>query len=196
MRADSFGPSPAIGSSSSSRRGVVASAIAISICRCSPWLRRETAMPARSSMPTRSSAARAGSRSSGSRAHGLPEAEGMTGMGLYGERDIVERGEIRKQRSDLERARQPQQAAPPDRQRGDVVRRRRRSFRHRARVRRPAGRSGWSCPRRSARSSRAARRSRNIERHIVGGDHAAEALVQALDLQQRFSHGQPSSAAP
>src|SRR5215216_4758563 len=66
MRADSSGPIPAIGSSSSSKRGRVANAIAISSWRCSPWLRFATSTSARPASPTRSSAARAGSRNSGS----------------------------------------------------------------------------------------------------------------------------------
>ncbi len=55
---------PAIGSSSRSTRGFVASAIASSSWRCSPWLRSAHSMSARPARPTRSSAARAGSRSS------------------------------------------------------------------------------------------------------------------------------------
>ena len=46
-----------------------------------------------------------------------PEAERMAGMGLDRERDIVERGEFEKQRGDLKRAREPELAAPIDRQR-------------------------------------------------------------------------------
>src|SRR5207244_9590202 len=49
-----------------------------------------------------------------------PEAERMAGMRLDGERDIVERGEVEKQRGDLERSRQPELAAAVDRQSGDV----------------------------------------------------------------------------
>src|SRR5712671_925417 len=66
-RADSSGPRPAIGSSKSSKRGLVASAIASSSWRCSPWLSRETSASARPPRPTRSSAARAGTRNAGSR---------------------------------------------------------------------------------------------------------------------------------
>src|SRR5215813_1907847 len=66
-RADSSGPSPAIGSSSSRSRGPVASAIASSSRRCSPWLISDTTMSARAPSPTRASAARARSRSAGSR---------------------------------------------------------------------------------------------------------------------------------
>src|SRR5581483_8505325 len=62
MRADSSGPSPAIGSSSRRSRGRPASAMASSICRCSPWLSRATTASARCASPTRASAARAGAR--------------------------------------------------------------------------------------------------------------------------------------
>ena len=41
-----------------------------------------------------------------------PEVERMPGMRLHRERDIVERAEIEEQRRDLERARQPEPAAP------------------------------------------------------------------------------------
>ena len=96
MRADSSGPMPAIGSSSSSMRGVVASAIAISSWRCSPWLSLETSTSARSARPTRASAAR-GLAQFRLAARVAPEAERVAGMRLHGERDIVERGEIEKQ---------------------------------------------------------------------------------------------------
>ncbi len=80
-----------------------------------------------------------------------PEAERMTGMRLHRQRHIVERGEIEKQRGDLERAREPERAALMDRQRGDV-----------ATVKADCARVGcdlagelsdqaWSCRRRSAR---------------------------------------------
>src|SRR5947199_2782086 len=67
MRALSSGPIPAMGSSSRSMRGLVASAIAISSWRCSPWLSLETMTSPRPASPTRASAARAGSRNSCSR---------------------------------------------------------------------------------------------------------------------------------
>src|ERR1700722_10261256 len=66
-RPPSPGPSPAIGSSSSNRRGFVASAMASSSWRCSPWPIADTIVSARSPRPTPASAARAGSRSAGSR---------------------------------------------------------------------------------------------------------------------------------
>src|SRR4029077_5254765 len=49
-----------------------------------------------------------------------PEAERMPGVRLDRERDIVERGEIGKQRRDLKRARQPKRAAAIDRKRRDI----------------------------------------------------------------------------
>src|SRR5579883_140289 len=66
-RADSSGPSPAIGSSSNKRRGLAASAMASSSRRCSPWLSADAITPARASRPTLASAARAGSPRAGSR---------------------------------------------------------------------------------------------------------------------------------
>src|SRR5437868_856050 len=63
IRAASEIPRPAIGSSSSRSRGFVASATASSSSRCSPWLKRDTSTSARCARPTRSSAARAASRS-------------------------------------------------------------------------------------------------------------------------------------
>src|SRR3984885_8757256 len=63
MRADSVTPRPAIGSSSNSSCGLVASATASSSSRCSPWLSLETTTSARPRSPTRSSAPWAAARS-------------------------------------------------------------------------------------------------------------------------------------
>ena len=38
--------------------------------------------------------------------------------------------------------------------------------------------------------------ARDVEPHVVGGDHAAEALGQAVDLEQRVSHGAAPSSRP
>src|SRR6516164_4775714 len=118
MRALSSGPSPAIGSSSSSMRGLVARVIAISSWRCSPWLRLATSISARAASPTRASAARAQFRLL---ACGAPEMKAVPGMRLDGERDILDGGEIEKQRSDLERAVEAQLTAAKDRQAGNVA---------------------------------------------------------------------------
>ena len=112
---------PAIGSSSRSSRGLVASAMAISSWRCSPWLSRSTRVPARACQSD------GGERGHGRLAQGRvaprvsPEAERVAGMRLHRERDIVERGEIGKQRGDLERARQPEPAPAIGGKRGDVA---------------------------------------------------------------------------
>ena len=160
MRRDSSGPIPAIGSSSSSRRGEVASAIAISSWRCSPWLSLATSMSARVAEPD--ARERRARRFAQFRlaARIAPEAEGVAAMRLHRERDIVERREIEKERRDLERAREPQLAAAPGWERGDVAAVEADASCVRARARRQARRSASSCRRRSVRSRRAARRAR------------------------------------
>src|SRR5436190_8897356 len=50
-----------------------------------------------------------------------PEVEGVTVMRLRRERDVICRGEIQKQRSDLEGARQSERAAAIGRNAGDVI---------------------------------------------------------------------------
>src|SRR6516165_12541062 len=50
-----------------------------------------------------------------------PEAKGVTGMGLHGERHVVEDGEIEEQRGDLERAGEAELAAAVGRQGGHVA---------------------------------------------------------------------------
>ena len=151
MRADSSGPMPAIGSSSSSMRGLVASAIAISSWRCSPWLMLDTTVSARCDKPDAIERRARRIAQLLLLARLLPEMERMSGMRLHGERDIVERGEIGKQRRDLERAREPHHRALIGRQRGDVVAGKDDGAGIRARSRRSAGRSAWSCRRRSGR---------------------------------------------
>ena len=104
-----------------------------------------------------------------------------------------QRGEVRKQRRDLERAREPEQAAVIDRQRGDVL-----SVEHDAAGVRDdlagelADQRGLAGAVRADDGLQLARH--HVERDIVGGDHAAEALGQALDLEQRVSHGRTSRA--
>src|SRR6267154_4452538 len=66
-RCDSSAPMPAIGSSSSSRRGSPASAMAISSWRCSPWLSAAASVSARLASPTSARPCRAGRRRVSSR---------------------------------------------------------------------------------------------------------------------------------
>ena len=108
MRADSSGPMPAIGSSSSSMRG--------------PRRQRhgdlELAVLAvaqvgddRIGAVGEADAGERGARGLaqlGLAARVAPEAEGVAGMRLHGERHVVERREVEEQRGDLERAREPQ----------------------------------------------------------------------------------------
>ena len=193
MRALSSGPIPAIGSSSSSMRGPVASAIAISSWRCSPWLSLETSTSAR---PAEPDARERGARRLAQRgllARRTPETEGMPGMRLHGERHVVERGEIGKQRGDLERAGEPEPAAAIGRQRGDVAA----AEANAAGVGREladelADQRGLAGAVRPDDGVQLA--LRHVERDGIGGDHAAEAFAQALDLQERVSHGAYSRA--
>src|SRR5262245_65498531 len=50
-----------------------------------------------------------------------PEAKGVAGMGLHGERCVVESGEIEEQRRDLERAGEAEVAAGTNRPGRDIV---------------------------------------------------------------------------
>ena len=108
-------------------------------------------------------------------------------MRLRGQRDIVGRGEIRQQRGDLERARQPQRAAAIGRQLGDVA----------------AGEPDAAGMRHQMPGQLADQRglagavraddgvqfaARDVERDVVGGDDAAEPAHQFLDAEQGFSH--------
>ncbi len=75
-------------------RGSVASAIAISSWRCSPWLRLATTASARrGEADARERRARRLAQR-GVLARVAPETERVPGMRLHRERDIVERGEI------------------------------------------------------------------------------------------------------
>src|SRR5262249_24297098 len=117
-----------------------------------------------------------------------PEMKGMPGMRLHRERDVVERGEIGKQRGDLERAREPQLAAAPARQASDVAAREA-----------DAAVVGGELAGKLADQRGLAGSVRpddgmqlalwNRKRDRVGGDDTAETLGQGLDLQQGVSHG-------
>ena len=108
MRCDSSGPMPAIGSSSSSRRGRVASAmrdleLALLAVRQASAASTSAALgepDLGEHVARRLDAARA------SVARRAPEAEAVAGMRLHRERHVVERGEVAEDAGDLERARQ------------------------------------------------------------------------------------------
>ena len=123
------------------------------------------------------------------------EAKRVTVAGLRRQRDIVGRGEVRQQRGDLEGARQPELAALPGRQMGDVL----------------AGKTDGAGARAQLSDQLADQRglagavrpddrvqfaARDIEREIVGRDDAAEPPDQIFDAKQRFSHGRTSRPAP
>ena len=113
---------PAIGSSSSSSLGRVASVIAISSCRRSPCASAATGTSVRaveSHLVERVTRARCVKRGFGQ--HRPPEREAVAGMRLHGQHHVDQRGEIREHRRDLVRAAEAQQRAPMHRQRGDVA---------------------------------------------------------------------------
>ena len=108
-------------------------------------------------------------------------------MCLHGERDVVERAETAEQRGDLERARDAEEAAAVNGEGGDVAAVEadaaalRRSLAGQERDQRGlAGAVGADNGVKLA--------ARDVERDAVGRHHAAEALGQALDLQQRLTH--------
>ena len=117
-----------------------------------------------------------------------PEPERMAAMRLHGERDIVERREIAKQRGDLERTRQPQLAAAINRQPADLgaVEADAALFRDdlAAQQADQGGLAGAVRP-----DDRVHFLRRNHKPDGVGRRHAAEAPRQPLGLQQRVSHG-------
>ena len=113
-----------------------------------------------------------------------PEVKRVAGMRLHGERDIVERGEIGKQRGDLERAREPEPAPSIGGRAGDVAAVEADAAAMRVQSRRQQrdqrGLAGAVRPDHGVKFA-----GGDVERDRVGGDHAAEALGQAFDLQQR-----------
>src|SRR5260370_37325919 len=118
----------------------------------------------------------------------------MTGVSLHGERDVVERGEIGKQRGDLEGAREPERAAAIGRQHGDVEARKADA----ALVRRDL-----ACELADKRGLAGAVGTDNgmqlalghIELDLVRGHNALEPFGQSLDVKQRVSHGWSSQFA-
>src|ERR1700722_3583876 len=109
-------------------------------------------------------------------------------MRLHGPRDVVERAEAGEQRGDLERARDAKEATAMDGKGGDVasVELDIAALRHDL--------AGQESDQRGLAGTVGADdgvefAAGNIERDPVGGHHAAEALGQAFDLEQRLTHG-------
>jgi len=124
-----------------------------------------------------------------------PEMEGVAVMGLRRQRDIVERGEIRQQRGDLERARQSERAAAIGRHMGDVLTRKADGAGVRQQL------SGQLADQRglagAVRSDDGVHLSAgNIERDVVGRYDAAEPPDQIFDPKQGISHGAASPKRP
>jgi hypothetical protein len=116
-----------------------------------------------------------------------PEAEGMSGMRLYRKRHVVERGEIAKQRGNLERARQAERAAAVCRQRRDVA------------IGKPdpsgirADLAGKLIDQRGLAGAIGTDDGvqfafTHVELNIVRGDDATKPFRQPFDLKQRLHH--------
>src|SRR5215510_7702373 len=112
----------------------------------------------------------------------------MPGMRLYGERNIVERGEVKKQRRDLERAGKAKGAALMDRQGRDIAA----GEMDAPGVGRDLTRelpdqralAGAIRPDDGVQLARLYR-----QRDGVGSHDATKALGQAIDVEQPVSHG-------
>src|SRR6185437_2210514 len=113
--------------------------------------------------------------------------EGVAGLRLCGECDVIDRAQVEEQRRDLERARKPELAAPVHRQCGDVVLGKADAAgirRHLpAELRDQRGLAGAIGAYHCVQFARS-----DIEVEIVAGDDAAEALGQPLDFQERRVH--------
>ena len=116
MRCDSSVPMPAIGSSSSSSRGCVASAIAISSWRCSPWARLAASTSARSPRPTslEDRARRVAQRARRARA-GRQKRKLWPACACTASATLSSAREVAVDAGDLERAREARAASAPAR---------------------------------------------------------------------------------
>ena len=185
-------PVPAVGSSSSSNFGSMASAMASSSARFSPCESCPARMCARSARPTSASASMAGSFNAGSiaalpRTRKLEPARACTASATFSSAENPG-----KDGTDLERSRQAQSCARVHRQGRDV-----------AVGKHDFARVGGSQPgnlidqRRLAgpiRSNDGMQLVRHdVESEVVGHDQGAEFLLQPLEAEQGFSHGRASA---
>ncbi len=116
-------------------------------------------------------------------------------MRLGGERDIVGRGEVQQQRGDLERARQPERAAAPGREVGDVAPRQMDAARMRHQM--PSELADQCGLAGAVGADDGVQFAlRDIERNVVGRGDAAEPAHQVFHAQQRISHEKTSPADP
>ena len=133
-RSVSSGPAPASGSSSSSRRGCMASAMASSSCRFSPWRQRAGRHGGALGEPDLRQRRHGRARSARPRRGGAEEAEGGAAARLHRQRHVLQRGEAGHDGGDLEAMRaRPSRARRRQRASRSRPARRRGSARHRAR---------------------------------------------------------------
>ena len=112
---------PAVGSSSSSRRGLSASAIAISAARWSPCASSPTSRSALPVSPASSSVSSTRRREFRRVGAAEPRAQTVAGSDLGGDADVLEHGELGKDFGDLEGARHAQRDPLVGGEAGDVA---------------------------------------------------------------------------
>src|SRR5258705_2370167 len=123
-----------------------------------------------------------------------PEIERVTIMRLRRQRDVVDRGEVEQQRSDLKRARQPERTAAIRRHAGDVRTRKANGAGMRQQL--PgqlADQGGLAGAVRS--DDRVQFSARNIQRDVVGCDYPAKPTNQIFNAKQGISHDAASPIA-
>ena len=98
------------------QRGSRASAMASSSCRFSPWDSAPAGVAARAASPNRASAAIAASFERPLAPRRAEEAEARAAARLHRQRHVLQRGEARQHRGDLERAREAEPRPPVQRQ--------------------------------------------------------------------------------
>src|SRR5262245_57139485 len=111
----------------------------------------------------------------------------MAGVGLYGERHVVQCGEIKKQRRDLERARKPKGGRPINGQGGNIAPGKGdRAGIGRELARKLSDQRGLAGSVRTDDGVQLA--LSHVELDVVRSDNALEALEQPLDFKQRVRH--------
>ena len=191
IRSDSSGPVPASGSSSSSKSGRVASASPTSSARCSPCASWSARVPARCAAGRSRRAALRLVEERLLAAHRAPERQARAAARLHGKRKVVERRQRLEQPGDLVRAHQAAGDPLVRRQPGDVLALEQDPAAVRQqRARQLVDQAGLAGAVRAEQGVHLA--GGDLERHVVGGVDAAEALRQRADATADSS----SAASP
>src|SRR5262249_42304820 len=184
---DSSMPKPAIGSSSSSMIGWVASAMPSSSCRCWPCDILDAMTLPRRGKATAAVSLRAGPRRRANPPPGRPKRKKWDPAAPPAGRRFALGGEAVEDARDLERSRQPEPRAAGGRQLGDVAPVEDDPPRIRLEL------AGQLSDQRGLAGAVGTDEGMGFaladaERHVVGGEERTKRLAQVLDLQQEFAH--------